>query len=127
MHTCSVWLEHIVDAGVVFLIVTIFTASVHVYGIAGLQAARETLRVTLRETSSTTDIRLAPHKCGLAGASFSSLVDMVFAMKGPLRGVKETISESPLWLHARRIRSISYLHIPSNRVKLVKDKYKGLT
>jgi hypothetical protein len=37
-------------------------------------------------------------------------------------GVKEAISESPLWLHACRIRSVSYFHSPSSRIKLAKVK-----
>jgi hypothetical protein len=41
MHSCIVLLKRIVDAGVDFLIVTLLCASVHVCGIAGLQAARD--------------------------------------------------------------------------------------
>jgi hypothetical protein len=36
-----VWLECIEDAGVDFLIVTLLFAFVHIYGIVGLQAARD--------------------------------------------------------------------------------------
>jgi hypothetical protein len=36
-----VWLEHIEDVGIDFLIVTLLFASVHICGIVGLQAARD--------------------------------------------------------------------------------------
>jgi hypothetical protein len=57
----------------------------------------------------------------LGGCQFLLLVNMGFSMEA-LRGVKETISESPLWLHARRIRSISYLHSSSSHIKIAKVK-----
>jgi hypothetical protein len=76
-------LERIVDAGVDFLIVTILFASAHVYGIVGFQVAGD-------RPYAYSYARLVPqltydlhHISGLAGASFSSLVDMVFAMEGP--------------------------------------------
>jgi hypothetical protein len=72
-----------VDAGIDFLIVTLLFASVHICGIVGLQAARD-------QPYAYSYMRLVPqltyglyHICGLAGVSFSSLVDMIFAMEGP--------------------------------------------
>jgi hypothetical protein len=74
------------------------------------------------ETGSMIDVRLASYKWLRRGVSFSSLVDMVFCDGGPLVGVKETISESLLRLHAHRLISVSSLHSPSSRVKLAKVK-----
>jgi hypothetical protein len=103
-NLCIVFLvriERIEDAGVDFLIVTLLFASVHICGIVGLQAAsRPTLRVG--KTGSTIDVRLVSYLWLRRDVSFFSLVDMIFAMEGPLAVVKETISESPLRLHARR-------------------------
>jgi hypothetical protein len=45
------------------------------------QPRKPTLRVG--ETGSTIDVRLASYKWLRRGVSFSSLVDMVFAMEGP--------------------------------------------
>jgi hypothetical protein len=75
-------LERIEDAGIDFVIVTLLFAYVHICRIVGLQVA---LRPTLRfgETGSTIDVRLASHTWLGRGVSFSSLVDMVFAMEGP--------------------------------------------
>jgi hypothetical protein len=41
MHSCTVRLECIGDAGIDFLIVTLLFASVHVCDIVGLQVARD--------------------------------------------------------------------------------------
>jgi hypothetical protein len=78
-----VQLECIVDVGIVFLIVTLLFASVHICGIVGLQMARD-------RPYAYSYSRLVPqltydtyHICGLEGVSFSSLVDMIFAMEGP--------------------------------------------
>jgi hypothetical protein len=78
-----VGLERIMDAGVDFLIVILLFASIHVCGIVGLQAAHD-------QTYAYSYARLVPqlthdlHRTsGLMGVSFSSLVDMVFAMEGP--------------------------------------------
>jgi hypothetical protein len=62
------------DVGVDFHIVILLFASAHVRGIARLQAARN-------RPYAYSYTRLVPS--GLAGASFSSLVDMVFVMEGP--------------------------------------------
>jgi hypothetical protein len=78
-----VWLERIVDVGVDFLIVTLLFASAHVRGIVGLQAARDrpyAYSYARLVPQLTNDLR---RTSGLAGASFSSLVDMVFALEGP--------------------------------------------
>jgi hypothetical protein len=71
-----VQLERIMDAGVDFLIVTLLFASAHVCGILGSQAAHD-------RPYAYSYARLVPqlmydlHRTsGLAGASFSSLVDM---------------------------------------------------
>jgi hypothetical protein len=76
-------IERIGDAGVDFLIVTLLFAYAHVCGIVGLQAAHD-------RPYAYSYVRLVPqltydlHRTsGLAGASFSSLVDMVFTMEGP--------------------------------------------
>jgi hypothetical protein len=66
---------------------------------------RPTLRVTLRETGSTTNIRLTSYKW-LGGCQFLLFSGHGFCNGGPLAGVEETISKSPLWLHAHRLRSI---------------------
>jgi hypothetical protein len=97
-----VLLEHIEDVGVDFLIVTLLFAYVHICGIVGLQVASQlNLHVLLRETGSTTDIRLVSHKW-LGRCQFLLFTRYDFCNGGPLSGVKETINESPLWLHARR-------------------------
>jgi hypothetical protein len=77
-----VWLERIVDACVDFLIVTLLFAYVYIFGIVGLQAVHE-------RPYAYSYARLVPrltygsyHICGLAGVSFSSLVDTIFAMEG---------------------------------------------
>jgi hypothetical protein len=84
-------LECIEDAGVDFLIVTLLFAYVHIYGIVGFQAAS---RLTLRfgETGSTLDVRLASCTWLRRGVSFSSLVDMIFAMEGPYRRLKKQLA-----------------------------------
>jgi hypothetical protein len=77
------WLECIVDVGVDFHIVTLLFAYAHVRGIFGLQAARDrpyAYSYTRLVSQLTYDLH---RTSGLAGASFSSLVDMVFAMEGP--------------------------------------------
>jgi hypothetical protein len=76
-------IERIGDAGIVFLIVTLLFASALVRNIVGLQAARDRPYVysyARPVPQLTYDLH---HTSGLAGASFSSLVDMVFAMEGP--------------------------------------------
>jgi hypothetical protein len=67
---------------------------------------RATLRVLLRETGSTTDIRLIRYMW-LGGCQFLLFSGYNFCNGEPLLRVKETITESPLWLHACRLRSIS--------------------
>jgi hypothetical protein len=74
---------------------------------------RPTLRIILRETGSTTDIRLASYKW-LGGCQFLLFSGHGFCNGGTLAGIKETISKSPLWLHACRLRVVSSLHSPSN-------------
>jgi hypothetical protein len=71
------------DLYIDFIIVTYLFSSTHVCNIVGLQAARD-------RPYAYSYARLVPqltydlHRTsGLAGASFSSLVDMVFAMEGP--------------------------------------------
>jgi hypothetical protein len=56
-----------------------------------------------------TSVRLVPrftydlHRTsGLGGCQFLLFSGPGFCNRGPLAGVKETISESILWLHARR-------------------------
>jgi hypothetical protein len=76
-------IEHIEDVGIDFLIVTLLFASVHVHGIVGLQATLQTnliLRWDWFDGWHTTRI---VHKWLRQGVSFSSLVDMIFAMEGP--------------------------------------------
>jgi hypothetical protein len=80
-----------------------------------------TLRIILRDNGSTNDIRLGSYKW-LGGCQFLLFSVYGFCNGGSLAGVKETISESPLLLHARRLRSVSSLHNPSSRIKLAKDK-----
>jgi hypothetical protein len=115
-------LERIVDAGVDFLIVTLFICICsclrHYWIASGL---RPTLRVLLHITGSITDIWLAPYMW-LGGCQFLLFSGHGFYNGWHLAKVKETISESPLWLHAHRLRSISSLHSPSSHVKLAKDK-----
>jgi hypothetical protein len=67
----------------IFLLLPIYFASAHVCDIVGLQAA-------LDQPYAYSYVRLVPqltydlHRTsGLAGASFSSLVDMIFVMEGP--------------------------------------------
>ena len=74
--------------GIDFLVVTLSRAPVHIRGIVGLQAARD-------RPYAYSYARLVPHLthglhrvCGLAGVSFSSLVDMAFATEGPEQGIK---------------------------------------
>jgi hypothetical protein len=76
-------LERTEDAGVDFHIVTLLFASFHICSIVGLQVARD-------RPYAYSYARLVPqltydlHRAsGLAGVSFSSLVDMIFAMEGP--------------------------------------------
>jgi hypothetical protein len=66
-----------------------------------------------------TDIRLIPYMW-LGGCQFILFSGHDFRNRGPLAEVKETISESPLWLHALRYRIIFSLYSPSSRVKLCK-------
>jgi hypothetical protein len=76
-------LEHIVDADVDFLIVTLLFASVHACVIVELQAAHDrpyTYSYARQVPQLTYDLH---RTSGLACASFSSLVDMGFAMEGP--------------------------------------------
>jgi hypothetical protein len=72
-------LERIVDVGIDFIIVTLLFASIHVCGIVGLQAACDRPYARL-VPQLTYDLH---RTSGLASASFSSLVDMGFAMEGP--------------------------------------------
>jgi hypothetical protein len=83
MHSCSIRLKRIVDAVIDFLIVTLLLHLFMSTTLLDSKRPRPTLRVLLHETGSTIDIQLAPYKCGLADASFSSLVDTGFAMEGP--------------------------------------------
>jgi hypothetical protein len=76
-------IERIGDVGVDFLIITLLFASAHVHGIVGLQAARDqpyTYSYTRLVPQLTYDLH---RTSGLAGASFSSSVDIVFAREGP--------------------------------------------
>jgi hypothetical protein len=67
------------DACIDFLIVTLLFAYVHIRGIVGLQAAHNRPYARLVPQLAYNLHR----KSGLVGASFSSLVDMGFAMEGP--------------------------------------------
>jgi hypothetical protein len=62
---------------------------------------RPTLRLLLRETSSMTNIWLVSYMW-LGGCQLLLFSGYDFSNGGPLAGFKETISESSLWLHARR-------------------------
>ena len=63
---------------------------------------RPTLRVLLRETSFTLDMRLVPYKCGSAGVSFSDISGHGSASEGLLEGIIEMIIEEMLWFDVRR-------------------------
>jgi hypothetical protein len=70
-----------VDAGVDFLIVTLL---LHLFMSVLLDCKRHATDLTRTLTRDWFhELWLAPYKCGLAGASFSSLVDMVYIMEGP--------------------------------------------
>jgi hypothetical protein len=76
-------LERIEDAGIGFLIVTLLFAFVHICGIVGLRAARDrpyAYSYTILVPQLTYDLH---RTSGLAGVSFSYLVDMFFAMEDP--------------------------------------------
>jgi hypothetical protein len=113
-------LERIVDATIDFLIVTHLFASVMFGALLDCKRPCKPI-VRFRKIGSMIDVRLASYKWLRRGVSFSSLVTWFLQWRA-LSGIKETISESSLWLHARRLRIISSLHSPSSHVKFAKDK-----
>ena len=63
---------------------------------------RPTLRVLLRETGSTPDIRLVSYKCGSTGVSFSDSNRHGSVSEGLLEGIIEMIIDEMLWFDVHR-------------------------
>jgi hypothetical protein len=90
MRSMLVRLEHIMMMWALIILLLPFTCTFHICDIVGLQAASRT-DLMLRRDGFTLDVQLV---CMWLrrGVSFSSLVDMIFAMEGPLQGLKEQYS-----------------------------------
>jgi hypothetical protein len=83
-HACT-GRTHVDCVGIDFIIVTLSCASVYICGIVGSKRPGPTLRVLLRETGSTPDIRLAPYMW-LAGVCFSDFSGYGICNGGPRKG-----------------------------------------
>ena len=70
-----------------------------------MKRPRPTLRVLLRETGSTPDIRLVPYMW-LGGCSFSDFSGHGICKRGPRKGVIETVAYSMLWFDVRRYETV---------------------
>jgi hypothetical protein len=76
--------------GIDFLVVTIPCALVYICGIVGSKQTRPTLRVLLREISSTTDIQLLPYMWLGVHVSLTKWI-WLLKWRAINKGLKETI------------------------------------